>query len=248
MERREATVVVKGIVTPPLSIEPIPAVFLSLFKGEKGERLLRVVNNEERPVAVTRVETGPHVVASLAMVKPGKVFKVAVRPAPDVPVGRYEESLTLKTDNPAASQITLPVHLFVKADLYADPDAVDFGAVRLDQARTPGVAALLAETLLVKRREGSFEITSVACDLPAVAVTRSPEAPSDSFTIDVRLRPETLRPGKLDGTIPIKTGGLPAGGLWTIEFGVGGNNGRPDVLYFSDGIDNERHGLFGAIQ
>jgi len=29
---------------------------------------------------------------------------------------------------------------------------------------------------------------------------------------------------------------------------VGGNNGRPDVLYFSDGIDGETHGLFGAIQ
>ena len=203
--RREATVIVKGVVTPPISIEPIPAVFLSLFKGEKGERLLRVVNNEERPVAVTRVETGPHVVASLSMVKPGKVFKVTVRPAPDVAVGRYEESLTLKTDNPAASEITLPVHLFVKADLYADPDAVDFGAVRLDQARTPRVADLLAETLLVKRREGSFEITSVACDLPAVAVRRLSEGASDSFEVDVHLRPETLRPGRLEGRIRIST-------------------------------------------
>ena len=54
--------------------------------------------------------------------------------------------------------------------------------------------------------------------------------------------------GKLDGTIPIKTGGLPPGGLWTIEFGVGANNGNPLVLYFSDGIDGETHGLFGAIQ
>jgi len=57
-----------------------------------------------------------------------------------------------------------------------------------------------------------------------------------------------LSSGKLDGTIPIKTGGLPPGGLWTIEFGIGNNNGRPDVLYFADGIDNERHGLFGAIE
>jgi uncharacterized protein (TIGR03118 family) len=53
--------------------------------------------------------------------------------------------------------------------------------------------------------------------------------------------------GKLHGTIPISSGGLAAGGLWTIEFGVGGNNGSPDVLYFADGIDNETHGLFGAI-
>ena len=53
--------------------------------------------------------------------------------------------------------------------------------------------------------------------------------------------------GKLHGTIPINIGGLPAGGLWVIEFGVGGNNGSPDVLYFTDGIDGEADGLFGAI-
>jgi uncharacterized protein (TIGR03118 family) len=53
--------------------------------------------------------------------------------------------------------------------------------------------------------------------------------------------------GKLHGTIPINTGGHPAGGLWAIEFGVGGNNGSPDVLYFADGINGEMDGLFGAI-
>ena len=53
--------------------------------------------------------------------------------------------------------------------------------------------------------------------------------------------------GKLHGTIPIDTGNSAPGGLWAIEFGVGGQNGSPDVLYFADGIDSEKHGLFGAI-
>jgi uncharacterized protein (TIGR03118 family) len=53
--------------------------------------------------------------------------------------------------------------------------------------------------------------------------------------------------GKLHGTIPIDTGGNMPGGLWAIEFGVGGNNGSPDTLYFADGINGEADGLFGAI-
>jgi uncharacterized protein (TIGR03118 family) len=53
--------------------------------------------------------------------------------------------------------------------------------------------------------------------------------------------------GKLHGTLPIDTGGAGPGGLWTIDFGVGGNNGSPDTLYFSDGINGEADGLFGAI-
>ena len=53
--------------------------------------------------------------------------------------------------------------------------------------------------------------------------------------------------GKLHGTIPIDTGNSAPGGLWAIEFGVGGQNGSPDVLYFADGINSEMDGLFGAI-
>ena len=53
--------------------------------------------------------------------------------------------------------------------------------------------------------------------------------------------------GKLRGTISINTGGIPPGGLWAIEFGVGGNNGDPGPLYFADGINSETDGLSGAM-
>jgi uncharacterized protein (TIGR03118 family) len=53
---------------------------------------------------------------------------------------------------------------------------------------------------------------------------------------------------KLVGTIPISAGsGQTPGGLWTLTFGGSGNDGSPNTLYFTDGIDGETHGLFGAI-
>jgi uncharacterized protein (TIGR03118 family) len=36
--------------------------------------------------------------------------------------------------------------------------------------------------------------------------------------------------------------------LWTIRFGIGGNNGDPNALYFLAGINGEKDGLFGEIQ
>lgn len=36
-------------------------------------------------------------------------------------------------------------------------------------------------------------------------------------------------------------------GLWGLKFGNGGNGGTAGVLYFAAGIDDEAHGLFGAI-
>ena len=45
---------------------------------------------------------------------------------------------------------------------------------------------------------------------------------------------------KLVGTIPISAGsGNTPGGLWTLTFGGGGNDGSPNTLYFTDGIDGE---------
>jgi uncharacterized protein (TIGR03118 family) len=53
---------------------------------------------------------------------------------------------------------------------------------------------------------------------------------------------------KLVGTIPISAGsGQTPGGLWALTFGGGGRDGSPNTLYFTDGIDGETHGLFGAI-
>jgi uncharacterized protein (TIGR03118 family) len=54
--------------------------------------------------------------------------------------------------------------------------------------------------------------------------------------------------GTLLGTILIDVGfGNTPGGLWSLGFGTGGNNGSPNTLFFTDGINGEMDGLFGAI-
>ncbi|MCU1339669.1 MAG: hypothetical protein JWO19_5250 [Bryobacterales bacterium] len=50
------------------------------------------------------------------------------------------------------------------------------------------------------------------------------------------------------GTLQDKNGqSIVNSGLWTITFGNGGSGGDPNTLYFTAGIQNETHGLFGAI-
>jgi uncharacterized protein (TIGR03118 family) len=53
--------------------------------------------------------------------------------------------------------------------------------------------------------------------------------------------------GAFEGMIQIGTGGNSPGGLWALDFGIGGMNGDPNTLYFTDGINSETDGLFGAI-
>jgi hypothetical protein len=54
--------------------------------------------------------------------------------------------------------------------------------------------------------------------------------------------------GAFLGSIPIDVGdGNTPGGLWALSFGDGGSGGSPNVLYFTDGINAEGDGLFGAL-
>jgi uncharacterized protein (TIGR03118 family) len=54
--------------------------------------------------------------------------------------------------------------------------------------------------------------------------------------------------GAFEGSIPIDVGSNMPGGLWSLGFGTGGSNGSPDTLFFTDGINGEADGLFGAIE
>jgi len=54
--------------------------------------------------------------------------------------------------------------------------------------------------------------------------------------------------GMFEGSIPIDDGpGNTNGGLWALTFGGGGNNGDPNILYFTEGLNGERDGLFAAL-
>jgi uncharacterized protein (TIGR03118 family) len=53
--------------------------------------------------------------------------------------------------------------------------------------------------------------------------------------------------GAFLGTIPFNIGSNMPGGLWSLGFGTGGSNGSPNTLFFTDGINGEMDGLFGAL-
>ena len=51
----------------------------------------------------------------------------------------------------------------------------------------------------------------------------------------------------VEGTIAIDSGGQSPGGLWSLAFGDEGNDGNPDTLFITDGLNGERDGLLAAI-
>ena len=202
------TLVLRGAVKPSIEIQPYAAVFFSVFKGEGAERSITVVNNEERPLTITRIEPeGKHFTTALETVTPGKVQRLHVTVPPDVAPGRYMEAAYLHTDHPVYAKLKVAVNVLVKNDLYINPETVEFGRVSLESLKkNQGLLKLLGQTFLVKKRHGEFKIKSIASDVPALRITQSPAAgPSETFRIDVSLDRDDLKPGKLSGSLRIKT-------------------------------------------
>jgi len=199
---------VKATVQPPVEILPYPAIFLSAFRGEDSESRLRIVNHEEQPLALSLPNLeSRHFGVSLSTIEPGRVYELAARiSSADLP-GRYDEDLRVTTNNPKLAQIAIPVHTFLKPDLYANPEAIDFGAVSMATLQNnPAARALLTQTLLVKKREGVFEIQRVESNVDGIKVTKDPpNGKSSTYRIDVALDPEKTKVGTIVGSVDLLT-------------------------------------------
>jgi hypothetical protein len=66
---------------------------------------------------------------------------------------------------------------------------------------------------------------------------------ANDYAVSKQFAPETA----VEGTIAINDGGQSPGGLWSLTFGGGGNDGNPDTLFISDGLNGETDGLLASI-
>jgi hypothetical protein len=165
------------------------------------------VNNQDHPVKVLSLaKQGQHFEARLETVEDGKAYKVHVSVPDGVAPGRYREALLIQTDALDGKVYPVAVNIFVKPDLFVYPDAVTYGEVTIaDLRQQPALLGLLRKTLVLQKRDGDFRITSIQSTLPFLDITRTPENESRKFQIDLNLAVDRLSPGKVDGTVTIRT-------------------------------------------
>ncbi|HKZ41450.1 MAG TPA: DUF1573 domain-containing protein [Candidatus Hodarchaeales archaeon] len=195
-------------VDPVIEIQPLPAAYLSIYEDEKGEQVLRIINHEEQPVKITQVQPeGTHFKAKLKEVQAGKVYELIVIVPPGTAPGRYEESVLLHTSHPKFSTIPVGVNVFVKQDLYANPEKIDFTGIELSKLiANPQLSEYLYDTVMLKKRQGEFEIKGIQTDVPFLKITQSPASGrSSAFTLDIGVMKEKLVPGEVSGSIRITT-------------------------------------------
>jgi len=199
---------VKAIVKPPVEFLPYPAVFFSAYRDEAPERKVRIVSNQDSPLHIQRIESPEnHYTVAVDTVQPGKVYDLRVKVRPGADLGRYTEQIVLTTDQPQNNRFQIGANLFVKPDLYAFPEVIDFGSVSLETLdRQPKLLDLLRQTTVLTNRSGPLEIQSVTSDVPFIRIIRSPESGKETrFRIDVVPVRERMQRGKIAGHVRVLT-------------------------------------------
>jgi hypothetical protein len=206
-KRPEITFLLKGRIEPAIEFQPMRAVYFSLFNGESATKSVTIRINRDQPLLITGlVPTGEHFLAEVATVESGRVYRLDVTVPPETPVGRYREGVFLQTDDPVYSRLGVAVNVLVKADLHVSPEVVDLGAIDLARLRhDPSLLGLLESFAMLKRRQGTFALTSVETDVPFLRVTPDPAGPSQIFRLDLVPALKGMERGNIDGSIRIQT-------------------------------------------
>ena len=195
-----------GTVFRPVDVLPYPLVMLSSFEGEQTTRVLELVNNQESPLLISRLEPqGDAFVAEVVPVQEGQRYELRVTVKESTPVGRYEQFLVVHTNSTKRPKLGVQVRILVKPEVHVAPDSVEFGKLSLTALKTEGLAELLSQTLTLHRKSGTMSITSVSSNISGLAIEVTPEGPAEVIRVDVHLDPKQVQAGPLDGNILIET-------------------------------------------
>jgi len=198
----------KATVKPPIEFDPFPAVFFTVYQDEAPEKHIRIVNHEDAPLELGKVDAPEnHYMVQLKTIFPGREFELAIHVRPGVPFGRYTEPIYIETNLLPRPRLQIQANLFVKPELYAFPEKIDFGPVRLsDLEQNPRLGRLLSHTAVVTSRTRALEILSIHSDIPFLRFAYDePEGPHQKYRVTVDLIRENLKIGRVQGVIAIHT-------------------------------------------
>ncbi|HET9215699.1 MAG TPA: DUF1573 domain-containing protein [Terriglobia bacterium] len=188
-------------VIPPIEILPYPAVFISGFRDEGATRSMELLNHDPdllNVIAVSGESAGweRSYSTSLRAIEPGRRYQLRVELKNTAPGGRSTDTLIVRTDHPRFGTIRIPVNLFVKEDVYINPESVDFGQVT-GKAWSP-------ETFLLNTNGRKIKVLSATSDLPFLRVKTTSTESASTHEFRVEIAEQSAR-GPFTGTISIKT-------------------------------------------
>jgi hypothetical protein len=171
-----------GTVTAEVAAEP-PALYLGRIRrgvGAQGE--IRLVGAGTRPFAVSSVTSGnPRLQVAVEPVADaaGSGHRLIVRAGAGMPLGRFNDTLSVATSNPRHPRVEVPVFGSVEADLVVLPSQITF---------RPADRGMARERELRLQNQGPVPVFISEIKVPAGLLEYALDAIREGYEYRVRLR------------------------------------------------------------
>jgi len=118
---------------------------------------------------------------------------------PDGPGGRSTDTILIATSSKRLPKLNIAANTYLFEKVRTFPDAVDFGAVRANDARRA------PQTLMIYQADGSDFQVKVGTDVAACQLKSERGPNGDRYQITVSLIGDALSAGPIKGSITIET-------------------------------------------
>jgi hypothetical protein len=198
---------VVGKIVRPIEFDPMPAFFVSTQRGQEKSASIEMINHESDPFDIMRVEsTSPRFAVETETLEPGRRYRLSLTMKGDGPAGRMTDSITVVTSSRAHPFIELRANTNLNERVHAFPDAIDLGSVSAASLRSGVQAAESLSASLMMYQEGGKDFRIVAeTDVPFLQLSTLQADLKDRYEIRLKLVPEKLKSGSVNGSIVILT-------------------------------------------
>ena len=193
----------KAKILVPIDVQPNEMISFDGKAGQIQPASVTVVANGGEPFDIVTAETNdthykvtvaPNIVPEVGKPTPKPVkaktgtlgsgmssYTVTVTPAADLPIGRGNAQVTLKTSHPKAAEVLIRISSYVRGEVDVLPERVTLrlGSTQPEAAKVQHVA--------IRKREGSpLKILGVESSNPAIKTTLKTVTAGQEYDLEVR--------------------------------------------------------------
>ncbi len=198
---------VRGRIVRPVDFDPLPAFFITTFKGESKRQSIEITNYESEPLQILKVEQeSDRFNAEVVALEPGRRYQLTVTVKDTASPGKTSEVIRLRTSSSRFPVIQIPVNTQVRDRVYTFPDSIALGLIDpVSLKNRPQDLPFLSQSVMVYQRNGRDFQIAAETDVPFLRLTTRQAQLKDRFEVQVQVIPEKLKAGPIKGSLQIAT-------------------------------------------
>jgi len=198
---------VVGKIVPPIEFDPLPMFFVSTQRGQNKTASIEIINHEHGTFEILRAEhASSRFTTQLEALQPGRRYRLSLTLKSDGPAGRMNDTITLVTSSREHPSLKIQAHTNVNERVHVFPDKVDLGTISIDylKAHAETVESLSTSVIVYQDGGKDFQI-SATTDVPFLELSTSQAQLKDRFEVRVKVVPEKLKSGEVNGAVVVVT-------------------------------------------